>query len=482
MIRPVFLVALLATAGASAETLELTDCRISAGEGFASIAARCADFERPLDPDNPSSETITLEVAVVRALSLEPATDAFVPIAGGPGQSSIVFYAGYRSAFEAVRRSRDIVLINQRGTGEAAGLTCDIDEDIVEGAYTAEETRRIAGLCLEQMAYDPRYFTTSVAVRDLEALRQALGYDAFNLYGISYGSRVAQHFARRFPDSTRTIILDGVVPPQVPLGPDIALQSQRAIDEVLSRCAEDDGCAASFATIEADFVSLRRLLSDGPMRISLPQPATGEPLELEFSHEQMAIAVRLLLYDQRTIALLPLLIHEAANGNFQPLAAQYQTTAAALTESLSVGMHNAVMCTEDLPFVDFEAIDVEAVSKTYMGMMQIDALEAICSVWPAGYLDDDLRKPLATDLPVLLLSGSADPITPPDYAGLAAAELENATPLIGLHQGHGQAAVGCMPRILGTFVDNKGVEDADVECFDRSFAMPFFVNFSGPTP
>lgn len=188
------------TAGqARSQTLELEECRINAGPAYPSIKARCGRFLRPEDPSKPDGRSIDLNVAVVPALSLEPATDAVVPIAGGPGQASTYFYAATAQAFEELRRNRDVVLLDQRGTGDSARLDCDVDEEIVQGRLSDEQTREAALACLEALPYDPRFFTTSVAVTDLEALRVALGYTAFNVYGISYGTRVAQHYARRYP-------------------------------------------------------------------------------------------------------------------------------------------------------------------------------------------------------------------------------------------------------------------------------------------
>ena len=148
MFRPVLLGLLLLTglllssiSAAQAEpgtSLQLTDCRISAGPGAAGIAARCGTFVRPLDPDDDSLGTIELSVAVVPALSLEPANDPFVPIAGGPGQSTIAFYASWDSAFERVRQHRDILLIVQRGTGDSSALVCDIEEYVVDGVFSME--------------------------------------------------------------------------------------------------------------------------------------------------------------------------------------------------------------------------------------------------------------------------------------------------------------------------------------------------------
>ena len=157
-------------------------------------------------------------------------------------------------------------------------------------------------------------------------------------------------------------------------------------------------------------------------------------------------------------------------------------TMIAMTDALSLGMHNSVMCTEDIPFIDKTTIDYDAVAASYMGPLQLDALDALCSVWPAGTIDPEFKVPLATDLPVLLLSGDADPITPPRYAEMAAVDLSNARHLIGKHQGHGQITVGCTPRLIATFIDTADPDAIDAACMERSFVMPFFLDFSGPTP
>ncbi len=485
MSRTLLLGLLLASAVCAAQeppTLELDDCRINAGPGFPGIKARCGTFVRPLDPTDPASTTIELSVAVVPALSLEPEPDPLVLIAGGPGQASITFYAGWASAFERVRRDRDILLVDQRGTGGSTPMTCDVDDDIVEGQYTTEQTLAITRECLQSLPHDPRFFTTSVAVTDLEALRVALGYPQLNIYGISYGSRVAQHFARRFPASTRTVIIDGVVPPQIALGPEIATESQFAVEKVLERCVNDAKCNERFPTIRQDFADLRQKVDNDPPTVALADPLSGRTETVVLGHDEFAIAIRLLLYGHRSIALLPLLIHEAANGNYVPITAQYQMTAIALSESLSLGMHNAIMCTEDMPFVDDSQVDHAGLAASYLGPMQLEALQAICSVWPAGVLDEGFKTPVATSIPFMLLSGSVDPITPPRYAIKAAVDLETAWLLTGEDQGHGQAPVGCMPRLISEFISTATLEGVDTSCIDQSFTMPFFLDFAGPAP
>ena len=480
------LAALLATGATNAQApgplLVLEDCRINAGPGTSSMKARCGTLLRPLDPSGTEPGEIELRIAVVPALNLTPEPDPVVPIAGGPGQGSVQFYAAYSWAFEDVRRNRDILLIDQRGTGESASMDCEFDDDMVDGEYSTEQTIEYTESCLAELPHDPRFFTTSVAVTDMEAVREALGYPSLNLYGVSYGTRVAQHFARRYPDSTRTIVIDGVVPPQISLGPEIATESQKAIDKILARCAADESCNERFPDLGESFARVVADLREIGVEITIPHPSTGRPEEVLFGSGEFAAAVRLLAYHPSSMALIPLLIDEAGKGNLVPLGSQYMMTMIAMMDALSLGMHNAVMCTEDVPFYDPSTIDYDSLAASYMGTFQLEALEAICSVWPAGPIDEHFKAPLATGVPVLLLSGDADPITPPRYADMAMIELENATHLIGKDQGHGQISVGCTRRLVADFIDSADPTGLDASCLERSFVMPFFLDFSGPKP
>ncbi len=485
---PIILLALFAAVAARSQptgegaSLELSDCRIRVDDGYPGIAARCGTLLRPVNPADADSALISLRVALVPALSLEPEPDPLVAIAGGPGQGSIQFYAAYAQAFEKVRRKRDILLLDQRGTGESAALDCEISDEVIEGQFSIDQTLAETQTCLAALPHDPRYFTTTIAVQDLEALRVALAIPQLNLYGVSYGTRVAQHFLRRYPDSTRTVILDGVVPPAVALGPVIAIEAQKALDAIFDRCAENAGCDRRFPNLRSEFAALRQALAAQSVSLQLPNPLDGHPQQTFFGATELAGAIRMLSYHPNTVALIPLLVHEAANGNYAPLASQFLMIVESLEDALSLGMHNAVVCTEDVPYIDGNAISRDALGQTYIGPMQADALQAICSVWPRGVIDDDFKTALVSDKPVLLLSGEADPITPPHYAERVAATLGNAKHLIGMRQGHGQVMRGCMPDIVGRFVDSATITDLKDDCYTRVFAMPFFLDFSGPSP
>ena len=477
---PLLLIVLLVSPATVA--LELSDCRITAGPGSPGIKAKCGVFQRPEDPSNADSAMLDLHVAVVPALSLEPQPDPFVPIAGGPGGASTEFYVAFSSAFDKIWRDRDILLLDQRGTGKSARMDCDFGDEIIEGQLSSEETIALTESCIASLPHDPRFFTTSVAVQDLEALRIALGYEQLNLYGSSYGTRVAQHFLRQYPDSTRTVILDGVAPPQIGLGPAIATEAQKALEAIFHRCAENAACHDRFPGLDSAFTQLLQRLTDSPQQVSLANPLSGQMETYTFGPMEMAAALRLLSYSPTTVALMPLLINEAVEGNYVPLAAQFLMVADSMSEALALGMHNAVVCTEDEPFFAGEAISREDLQTTYIGPVMVDALRDICSVWPAGIIDDEFKKPVATDKPVLLLSGEADPVTPPHFAELALVDMDNAFHITGRNQGHGLAIHGCLPDITAQFVETASIADLDDECLDRLHAMPFFLDFSGPAP
>ena len=216
------------------------------------------------------------------------------------------------------------------------------------------------------------------------------------------------------------------------------------------------------------------------MDVQLDHPLTGEPMAVQLGHLDMAGAVRLLSYSPQTVSLLPLMIFEATEGNLAPLAAQALTVSADLIQAMALGMHNAVVCAEDVPF--FGSADDEALAATYLGREIVDGLAATCEVWPRGVMDPDFKEPFASDVPVLVLSGEADPVTPPSYGERAAAYLGNARHIVGPGQGHGQAAVGCVPRLMGEFVRERNLEALDADCLSAQGPDPFFVNFAGPKP
>jgi pimeloyl-ACP methyl ester carboxylesterase len=477
--------AFLGSPGApAASPFALEPCRLEHPQGLGSVAARCGRLEVAENPAEPAGRRIELAVAVVPAISTRARPDPLFLLAGGPGQGAREAFVGTLSQFAGVRRTRDLVLVDQRGTGDSARLACNFpDEAWVEPDFSPAEYARLSQECLAQLSGDPRFYTTSIAILDLDAVRAALGYERINLYGGSYGTRVAQHYARRYPERTRSVVLDAVVPPDLALGPSMAIDADVALRASFARCAADERCAARFGDLEAAFAALRSRLATGPVPTAFADPVSGAAREIEFSIAHLALAVRMLSYSGLTASLLPLFIHEAqANDNFAPLAAQAEMLGSQLGEMIAHGMHNAVVCTEDLPFVDQARVDRDALRAAYLGEAMLDGLEAMCGVWPRGVLDDDLRAPLASTVPALLLSGSIDPVTPPAYAAAAAAGFRDHLHVVFEGQGHIQLGLRCAQTLLRRFLDAGSAQGLDTACVEEVRPTPFFLGFNGGAP
>lgn len=444
--------------------------------------AECSSLTVPQDYSAPDGPTLELFVARVPALTANPAPDPLVLINGGPGGSAVDLYLQLRNAFEPIRRDRDILLLDQRGTGRSlSGLDCELPEDFELVTSTPAEIRATVEACIVEFDYDPRFFTTSVAVRDLERLRESLGIAQWNLYGVSYGTRVAQHYLRRHGERVRTLILDGVVPAGLALGPDIASDATTALDAIFARCAASAACAERYARLPAQFTELRERFAGDSIEVVVSDPATGEPKSLMLDESHLQGVVRLMSYNDATVALLPLVIDATWQGNFTPLAAQAELQIEAVAESLGFAMHNAVVCTEDAPWFPTESATDAAL--LYLGTTVIDGLRAICDSWPAGVIDENFREAVVSDRPVLILSGEHDPVTPPAYGeAIIEAGLGNARHIVGRAQGHGLAGVGCVPNLLREFIDSGTHDALDPTCLEREPPMPFFLSFQGPAP
>jgi pimeloyl-ACP methyl ester carboxylesterase len=463
--------------------LPLTECRLQSPNVSGSVAARCASLEVLEDRSSPLGKRVRLHVAVIPALRTQAESDALFIISGGPGQAASDFYLAMSHVFARIRRDRDIVIVDQRGTGRSNRLDCPLpnDSDLTEADPSLVQSHTRA--CLESLPGDPRFYTTSVAVEDLDAARAALQYERINIYGISYGTRVAQQYLRRYPARVRSLVLDGVVPPALALGPHVAVEAQAALDALFNRCSKSAACDEAFPNLRASFASLGAHLKDKPLELTINDPVTAEPLELRFGAAELNGAVRMLTYSDETASTLPLLIHQAQVAQRpEALAAQFEMVKRSMQNQLAYGMHFSVVCTEDAPRWNQERVSEQALRGTYIGADFMKAMRAICEVWPKGTLHEDFSRPLEAATPVLALSGEFDPITPPAYAQRAIEQFTNAKHIVLPGQGHGQLAVGCMPRVVAQFIEGASAEKLNEECLKNISAAPFMISNSGPAP
>ncbi len=339
--------------------------------------------------------------------------------------------------------------------------------------------------CLKEISQhaNAAFYTTSIAVQDLDRVRAALGYEQIDLYGGSYGTRVAQHYIRRFPQRARAVILDGVVPPELDLGPAIALDAESALLRILTRCAKDTLCRDRFGDPVEDYRKLRARLQAQPVSIALPDPTTGAIAKLQLTSVHLATVLRLSSYSPQEAAFLPLLLHAATTSDdFKLLASQFLQSTRSLGDVISYGMHNSVVCSEDVPFYDPSRIDRQAIERTYLGTVELDGLQAVCKFWPHGPIDPDFHAPLRATTAALLLSGSDDPVTPPGYAEQAQRGFSDSLHIRMEGFGHGQLVAPCMDRVMANFLDRGTAKGLDVSCTRQDSPAAFFLSVSGPAP
>lgn len=480
-----FSLALLAplsgTAGQSASpAAEWRPCQIGGADSVQHMAAQCLHMIVPEDRSHPQGRQIALHIARLKARATNPRPDPLFFLAGGPGQAATEAYVSEAAAFERLRQNHDIVLVDQRGTGQSHPLRCPGGDQ--EAMPEPSEQLRLLKACLAQLDADPRFYTTSVAVRDLDAVRQKLGYPSLDLYGVSYGTRVALHYLRRYPEHVRSVILDGVVPADMVIGPQVSLDAQQALDAIFKRCRDDADCHGAFPDLQADFAALQQTLTQHAVSVDLRDPVSGEPAQHRLDWQTAATALRLMSYGNETVAIMPLLIHQAAQRDYAPLLGDALLFRRQLNEGMDQGMSSSVLCTEDVRFYQDDAATERALKASYVGTMPVDVLKRGCKVWPVGVMDPHFKEPVVSDKPVLLISGEFDPITPPANAEHAAKTLSNSLSIVAPGQGHGNAMRGCIPRLIEQFVEAASVKPLDTGCVQDMRPLPFFTSFSGPTP
>lgn len=444
------------------------------------VDAECARFEVPENPAEPGGRRIGLRLALVPSTSEKPEPDPVVMLAGGPGQSAIESFPAAQNALRPLLRRRHILLVEQRGTGQSGPLACPLWDWKQAAALDFASAREQAAACLRQYEgkADTRYYTTGDYLRDLEAVRGALGIAQLNLVGGSYGTRVALEYLRRHPDAVRSVFIDSVVPPSLALGQDHARNLEDALGAMARRCASDAACRERFGDVAATLRGLRQEARVASRPVSFRHPRTGATLSVPFGEAALVGVARMFSYAPQTAALLPLLLNEAAEGRPEPLLAQAELLYVSIGSELAHGLELSVICAEDADLLESRAADRD----TLLGDELPGYFKAQCEAWPHGVRPQDFKQPVVSDKPVLLLSGEYDPVTPPRYAEQVAATLSNSRHLVAKGQGHTPMDAGCMPRLLKEFVDKLAPKSLDARCLEALGDTPFFLDYQGPAP
>ena len=437
-------------------------------------SAVCGTLEVPEDRADPAGRVIELQVVVIPASTPAPAADPVFFLTGGPGGAATEGWASAASMFPAVHDDRDIVLVDQRGTGGSNELVLPSrDVPDLPPAERREWLERWAAGAIEDLPGDLRFYTSATAAEDLDDVRAALGYAAIDLYGSSYGATLAQYYLRQHEDRVRAVVLDSGTLVDVPILEVMAARSQEALDRVLARCRADAECHAAYPDPERDLRTALHRLSRDPVEMEAVDYRSGEQVVL--TDGSLAGQVHELLMTGQS-GEIPWLVHLTADGELEPLTGLV-LEALREPDPTTLGVFWSIECAEAWAAHDAERM-AEAGGDSYYLPAMLDAarnLDLGCSLMPRVPVPPDDGRPVRSDVPVLLLNGTLDPQDPPANVADAAVELPNSL-TITAPQAHTFGHLGCVPDVVAAFLDAATVEGLDTSCIDELTPPSFTIS------
>jgi pimeloyl-ACP methyl ester carboxylesterase len=431
--------------------------------------ALCGVVRRPLDPAMPQGVQIDVHYAVLPALARNKRNDPVFFFAGGPGQAAVRMAGPLSKRYARFSNRRDLVFVDQRGTGLSAPLVCPGDDEraalqpLADGLDEAKRLERLTACrtALQKLPHgDLRQYTTTIAMGDIDAVRAALDVEQINAIGASYGTRAVLEYQRQFPQRVRRAVIDGVAPPDMVLPVSFSPDNQAAMEAVLTGCDAQDACKKRYPNLRAEWQQLLRSL---PLTATVTHPLTGREERLTVTRDQVLNAVRLPLYVPMLAAGLPGAIHDAAQQRFAPLLG----LASAMDgpgAGLATGMHLSVVCAEDAP----RMAEAKEAPGADFGKLQAEFYAQACANWPRGQVSDAFYRIGAAPAATLVLSGGADPATPPRHGERVAKLLgAKARHVVVPQAGHGTLSLACMRDAVVRFVDAATDDEAlkvDASC------------------
>jgi pimeloyl-ACP methyl ester carboxylesterase len=449
--------------------LELTPCQVP------EVADKvlCGSYQVFEDRVARKGRKITLKVVVFPATGSEREPDPFVYIPGGPGSSATEDAPGIAQMLASIRTRRDLVFVDQRGTGGSHPLNCNFFNPADPQSYLGyffplEEVRK----CRQEL--EPKanltLYTTPIAMDDLEEVRAALGYERLNLFGTSYGTRAALVYLKRHPQSVRTVTLQGVAPTNLFMPRDFAQVNERALQGIIAECAGDEACNKAFPNLREETKAVLKRLMKGPIEVKMSAPSSAPgaatTTSIRLSRDLAAEAIRYMLYNPPSASRVPLFIHLAAQGNFAPLAESALLYRRQIVARGSNGLYLSITCAEDLPWIK-PGEGEQLSANTFLGDYRLRQQREACALWPRATISKDYSEPTKADAPVLILTGEWDPVTPPAHGDDAARHLPNSLHVVVPHGAHGLGGLqgsDCILSLQTTFVERGTTKGLDTSC------------------
>ncbi|MBB6519753.1 alpha/beta hydrolase [Pseudoteredinibacter isoporae] len=420
-----------------------------------------------------AGKNIDVHFAVLPALRDKYPEEAVLVIAGGPGQSAMDLAGHFNRLLNKVRRERDILIIDQRGTGRSNKLHCDQMDSIEQLSFDDQsldiekETRN----CKDELGADLNGYNSRAALEDFETIRKKLAYKKLHLFGTSYGTRMVQLYMRHYPESVASGIMDGLVPLQqnvLAVGESV----DHAMELLLSQCETQPACQQRYPNLRQDFQDLLSNIGGQTLLQGVKHPVSAEGAALRLTRSKLNGVLRLALYSQQARSLLPYAIDRLKLGDSGPILGLFGMTLSGF--ELAMGMHAAIVCAEDWPRLTDE--DRAQMKGSLIGEDMLAALDIACPVWNVAPNLSDFEKPLVSDIPSLLLSGKYDPATPPAWASTMESQLGNSLHVVFPNATHSVAGHTCANELIAEFIAEPNPDEVDLSCVEKDKERGFFLN------
>jgi pimeloyl-ACP methyl ester carboxylesterase len=433
------------------------------------VKAFCGSYEVFENREARAGRKIALKVVLLPAKGRERAPDPVFFLEGGPGAAATA--DAEELSTDPMRERRDIVLVDVRGTGGSNPLSCPLWGDGTRLDHIFPLDAVVACRDALMKRADLTQYTTSAAMDDLDEVRRYLGYGPVNLYGASYGTFAAQIFLACHPDSVRSVVLASVVKPGEPSPLYHARNAQQGLELLARDCAAEPACHAAFPNFQREVMTVLDRLAKHPVKVKVEDPKTHKPVTVELTRSAAADTLRFSLYSPDKASQVPLRVHLADQGDYRILARTAVLLRANLQRGLAWGDLFSVSCAEDLTFIDPKEIPA-ATRGTFYGDDRVREQLAACGVWPHAKRPAGWGQLIHSDIPVLLLSGERDPVTPPADAALVAKGFPHGLLVQIPHGTHGGEGA-CESRLIADFVEHGTVQGLDLSCIQAGKTVPF---------
>ncbi len=426
----------------------------------------CGTFTVYEDREARTGRTLDLNILVVKATDPDPEPDPVVYFQGGPGGSSVDIARFITETLAEVRQRRDLVFVDQRGTGASGRLACNTPLPGGEASLfgTLFPADHIAA-CATRLGTDAnlKLYTTPIGVDDIDEVLEWLGYDQVNLFGTSYGTRVALVYLRRHPERVRTTIVNGVAPPNVNIHLFDAFNVDRSLAWLFSDCEQDARCAAQHPNLRTQFDTLLARFDQGPVTVNATL-SDGSTVSVPFSRGDFGYALRGMLYGALADQIAAWVSESIETGGWAGFPDYYTQRARWVASPFATGMHLSVFCAEDIPFMT-DADIAETSQGTVLGESLIRRYAQACALWPQGDIPGDYHEAVTSDKPVLIISGERDPATPVTWGDDIQATLPTSLHLVVPDAGH-VPLTPCLTTLKQRFLDTASVADLDASCVE----------------